>query len=289
MAEEHHGDSPNAQFLTGTVPGAQTAAGRIRNAFSMSMLAHGAGFVFILLVMSRLPETQISMTTPAEPPAGVVWLAVPGPGGGGGGGGEKKAEPPPAVELPGREKVTVPVKPRPTPAPLKNSPPPPVELQIPAVSTMAGLQEMPGVLTSVSVPQSPSRGSGEGPGAGTGRGSGLGSGDGDGAGEGLEAGVGGGVYEPGSGVSMPRIIHEEKPNYTGEAMRAKVQGAVFLEAVVLPDGTVGPVQITRSLDRIFGLDQEAIRTVKQWRFLPGRRGNTPVPVRVAIEMTFTLR
>jgi protein TonB len=88
---------------------------------------------------------------------------------------------------------------------------------------------------------------------------------------------------------MPRIIHEEKPNYTGEAMRAKVQGVVVMEAVVMPDGTVGPVHILRSLDTVFGLDEEAMRTVKQWRFLPGRRGNEPVPVRVAVEMTFTLR
>lgn len=89
---------------------------------------------------------------------------------------------------------------------------------------------------------------------------------------------------------MPRVIHEQKPNYTNEAMRAKVQGAVMMEAIVMPDGSVGPVQITHSLDRVFGLDQEAMRTVKQWRFIPGLdRGGKPVPVRVAIEMTFTLR
>lgn len=183
--------------------------------------------------------------------------------------------------------MTVPVKAAPTPEPPKDTPP--VEVSIPAIATSAGLQELPGVLTSITVPVTESRGSGDGPGAGSGKGPGIGPGDGDGVGEGFDFGTGGGVYEPGSGVSMPRIIHEEKPDYTNEAMRARVQGAVFMEAVVMPDGTVGPVQITRSLDRTFGLDEEAIRTVKQWRFLPGRRGNKPVPVRVQIEMTFTLR
>jgi protein TonB len=80
-----------------------------------------------------------------------------------------------------------------------------------------------------------------------------------------------------------------KPQYTADAMRAKIQGTVWLEAVVMPDGSVGNVQITRSLDPTFGLDQEAIRTVKKWRFIPGTRQGQPVPVLVEIEMTFTLR
>ena len=72
-------------------------------------------------------------------------------------------------------------------------------------------------------------------------------------------------------------------------MRAKVQGSVWIEAVVMPDGSVGDVRITKSLDRIFGLDEEALRATKQWRFLPGTRFGQPVPVLVVIELTFTLR
>ncbi|MAM85197.1 MAG: hypothetical protein CL472_11100 [Acidobacteria bacterium] len=72
-------------------------------------------------------------------------------------------------------------------------------------------------------------------------------------------------------------------------MRAKVQGSVWIEAVVMPDGSVGEVRITKSLDRVFGLDQEALRAVRQWRFAPGTRFGQPVPVLVVIELTFTLR
>jgi protein TonB len=57
----------------------------------------------------------------------------------------------------------------------------------------------------------------------------------------------------------------------------------------MPDGTVGNVQITKSLDSTFGLDQEAIKAAKQWRFKPGMRQGEPVPVLVTIELTFTLR
>jgi len=59
--------------------------------------------------------------------------------------------------------------------------------------------------------------------------------------------------------------------------------------VVLPDGSVGTARIIRSLDSTFGLDQEAVRTVKLWRFTPGTLAGRAVPVLVEIELTFTLR
>jgi TonB family protein len=72
-------------------------------------------------------------------------------------------------------------------------------------------------------------------------------------------------------------------------MRAKIQGIVWLEAVVMENGSVGQVRVTRSLDPTFGLDQEAERTVKKWVFAPGTRLGQPVPVLIEIEMSFTLR
>mgnify|MGYP000509655120 CR=1 FL=1 len=58
---------------------------------------------------------------------------------------------------------------------------------------------------------------------------------------------------------------------------------------LLPDGSVGRVEVLKSLDGVFGLDQEAIKAVKQWRFVPGTRLGQPVAVLVGIELTFTLR
>ena len=80
-----------------------------------------------------------------------------------------------------------------------------------------------------------------------------------------------------------------RPQYTSEAMRAKLQGMVTLEVLVQPDGTVGNAKVVRSLDRIFGLDQAAIAAVKAWKFKPGRRAGKPIPVLVTVELTFTLR
>jgi len=65
------------------------------------------------------------------------------------------------------------------------------------------------------------------------------------------------AYRPGQGVTSPMLVHETKPNYTPEDMRARIQGLVTLECFVMPDGSVGEVRVTRSLDRQFGLDQGA--------------------------------
>jgi periplasmic protein TonB len=97
-----------------------------------------------------------------------------------------------------------------------------------------------------------------------------------------------GVFRPGGDVTEPKVTKERKPNYTGESMRARVQGSVFLEAVVLTDGTVGEVRVVRSLDKEHGLDDEAVKTVKEWRFTPGTKNGVVVPVVVEIQMSFTL-
>lgn len=100
---------------------------------------------------------------------------------------------------------------------------------------------------------------------------------------------GGLTYQRGSGITSPRVLREVKPQYTSDAMRAKVQGTVLVACVVRPDGTVGDVQIVRSLDPTFGLDLQAIAAVKQWKFAARTRLGEPVAVRITIELTFTLR
>jgi len=222
----------------------------------------------------------------------IVFLNQPGPGGGGGGGGNRMQGPIRKAELPGKDKISVPVQkptppqfaPQPRPA---DTPPPPPALDIPAMTMGdASLKEL-GALQGV--PNSLSQGPGSGGGYGTGTGTGVGPGTGSGLGPGWGGGTGGGAYRPGAGIDLPEVLREIKPQYTADAMRAKIQGTVILECVVMPDGTVGQVSILKSLDPVFGLDQEAIKAAKQWRFRPGRRQGQPVPVLVSIELTFTLR
>jgi len=98
------------------------------------------------------------------------------------------------------------------------------------------------------------------------------------------------VYELGpSGASAPVLKREIKPDYTPEAQAAGIEGEVEMSAVVLTDGTVGEVKITRSLDSTYGLDDQAVKATKQWLFEPGKKDGKPVAVRVTIEMRFTLK
>jgi len=98
-----------------------------------------------------------------------------------------------------------------------------------------------------------------------------------------------GVSRPGNGVSMPKLVREVKPTYRADAMRAKIQGRVALDAVVQIDGTIGDVRVTRSLDTKYGMDDEAVETVKKWKFTPGMKDGVAVPVVIEIEMVFTLK
>jgi protein TonB len=98
-----------------------------------------------------------------------------------------------------------------------------------------------------------------------------------------------GVFRSGVGVTAPKVTKEVRVSYPPDALRTKVQGSVGLEAVVRTDGTVGEVRVVRSLDRRYGLDDEAVNAMKQWQFRPGEKDGVAVAVIVEVEMTFTIR
>jgi TonB family protein len=150
-----------------------------------------------------------------------------------------------------------------------------------------GADVAPGIISSPV--DATTQGPGSDGGSGTGKGSGNGEGDGRGLGPGRNLGFGNLGDGFGNGVTQPALLREVRPNYTAEAMRAKVQGLVTVQCVVLPDGTVGDVRIMKSLDGTFGLDREAVKAAKQWRFVPAKRQGEPVATMITIELTFNLR
>ena len=268
---------------------------RMGRSVAASLASHIVGFTILAILISLSPEPTYEIIQPSREQYNIVWIPEAGPGGGGGGGGNESLELPRQIQVEGPDEVAVsiPVPEEPDYVEPDVEPePPPLDTQtldIPAVSMAAALQTRTGVLEGLMAASSISQGSGSGGGAGAGQGTGTGPGQGSGLGPGSGGGVGGGVYRLGAGIVIPQPVREVKPRYTAEAMRAKVQGAVLLEAVVLPDGTVGDVRITKSLDQVFGLDAEAIRAAKQWRFVPGTRFGEPVAVLVVLELSFTLR
>jgi len=93
----------------------------------------------------------------------------------------------------------------------------------------------------------------------------------------------------GTGIQIPILVREVKPLYSPDAMRAKIQGTVKLQAVVLADGKVGSVRVVGSLDPSKGLDAAAVTAAKQWQFEPGQWRGRVVPMVVKIDLTFTLK
>src|SRR5262252_1804902 len=78
------------------------------------------------------------------------------------------------------------------------------------------------------------------------------------------------------GVTLPQVLKQVKAQYTSEAMRQMIEGDVLLGVVVRSDGSVGDVVVKESLDSVYGLDDEAIKAMKQWQFKAGARDGKPV-------------
>jgi protein TonB len=246
-------------------------------------VVHVAAVALLFLVARFVPARVYQAVLPQRLPEQLVWLVQPGPGGGGGG-GNKSPEPPPPAELKGQQQISVPAvtPPEPLPTEVEKVPEPPVEsLTIPALPLAAATQVTPGDITAGSASKSGSRGIGD-------DGPGVGGDGGPGAGPGDKGGIGG-PLGPGNGVLPPRVRRKVEPQYSADAMHAKIQGVVLLSAVVLPDGSVTDIRVIRSLDRSFGLDSKAIEAARQWQFFPGTRQGEPVPVLVNIELEFNLR
>jgi TonB family protein len=86
--------------------------------------------------------------------------------------------------------------------------------------------------------------------------------------------------------SAPLVITRPQAKYTDEARRNGIQGIVLLSAVVDESGKAQDIRVEHSIDP--GLDQEAIKAVRRWRFRPGEQDGRPVRVPVHVEITFRL-
>ena len=61
-----------------------------------------------------------------------------------------------------------------------------------------------------------------------------------------------------------------------------------MDVVVRANGTVGDVHLTKSIDKVHGLDEQAIASAKGWLFDPPRCDGQPVNMLVALIIEFRL-
>ena len=91
----------------------------------------------------------------------------------------------------------------------------------------------------------------------------------------------------GPGVTPPRVVSKQEPQYTEQARIARLMGSVQLSLVVSAQGKATQIQVKRGMG--LGLDEEAVRTVADtWQFAPGMKAGSAVPVFAMIEVTFRL-
>jgi TonB family protein len=98
------------------------------------------------------------------------------------------------------------------------------------------------------------------------------------------------VVNPASvGREVPPSIVEytTPPLYSDEARRRGIEGVVVARAHIDANGEIGTARITQGLG--FGLDQNALVALRQWRFRPGTRNGVAASMDVEIDIGFTLR
>jgi periplasmic protein TonB len=83
-------------------------------------------------------------------------------------------------------------------------------------------------------------------------------------------------------------LNNPKPNYPGIAKSRHWEGLVLLRVYVTPDGRCGNLNVTRSSGHDV-LDESALEAVRNWRFVPGKRGDTPIASWVSVPIEFNLR
>ena len=82
--------------------------------------------------------------------------------------------------------------------------------------------------------------------------------------------------------------HNPKPEYPALAKSREWQGQVLLRVKVSAAGLSDAVEVDHSSGHEI-LDDAAIDAVKQWRFIPARRGDMAVASSVIVPIVFSLR
>lgn len=87
-------------------------------------------------------------------------------------------------------------------------------------------------------------------------------------------------------VTSPQTIYAPSPEYSAVALNAHYQGVCVLRVIVEADGSTSHIRVISGTG--MGLDEKAIEAVKRWKFTPALKDGKPVPVPIAIEISFSL-
>ena len=90
-----------------------------------------------------------------------------------------------------------------------------------------------------------------------------------------------------SHTTEPIVIHKIEPQYTKEALDAKIEEDVMLSSMIGADGIPSDIKLVRGLGMV--LDEKAVECLQQWRFKPATNYfSEPVSAKVTVVMNFRL-
>lgn len=95
------------------------------------------------------------------------------------------------------------------------------------------------------------------------------------------------ALKAGGEVEAPRPRYAPAPAYSEKARMVGYQGTVVVGVLVNAKGRITDMRIVKAVG--LGLDQQALRTLRTWKFKPAMRNGVPVSVRIMVELAFRLR
>jgi TonB family protein len=92
--------------------------------------------------------------------------------------------------------------------------------------------------------------------------------------------------EPDSKVTPPRLARGDRTalDYSEEARLKHISGIVKLKVTVDTEGHVKDIEVVRSVG--YGLDENAVKAVRTWKFEPATKDGKPIEWRVPIDCEF---
>ena len=82
----------------------------------------------------------------------------------------------------------------------------------------------------------------------------------------------------------PKPTYQTEPQFSPEARQQKKEGVVIVRIVLAHDGTVQSACVDRALG--YGLDEEAVNSIRSWKFTPATFNGQPVATALLIEVDF---
>ena len=87
----------------------------------------------------------------------------------------------------------------------------------------------------------------------------------------------------------PIPIKQVPPKYPDVSRNAGIEGSVTLEVEIFADGTIGAIEVAKSLmSGSNGLDEAAVNAVRKWKFSPALKDGKPVAVWIMFDVNFVL-